>query len=305
VPAASHPLTELALDLAWSHWTALGVRGVFAPPETAVDPEALLPLTARLEESDPRLADEAIDWCVRYGASFVSKTRLKGLLARFDAETQRRFEVFAATVNAHARTGWPTNAVARRWKPSGKSLVTKLDHPSQALLRLRAAFGTTSRAEILLAMVTQRDPREWRPTSWFAALGYTRRSVARILDELALSGVAEVKRIENANAYRLRDVATLRRLVPPLPDADGAWHLRLPLLASALDLVARVEKKSTLLRAIEAHRWLDEHARTLSMLDATPPATLPPETFWDRFLAWLPDVVATSEPATRSSARSG
>jgi hypothetical protein len=298
-------LTELALDLAWSHWTALGVRGVFGPPETAVDPEALLPLTARLEEVDARLADEAIDWCVRYGASFVSKTRLKGLIGRFDAETQRRFDDFAATVNAHARTGWPTKANARRWRASGKSRMTELDHPSQSLLRLRAAFGTTSRAELLLAMVTQRDPREWRPTSWFAGLGYTRRSVARILDELAISGVAEAKRIDNANAYRLRDVATLRRLVPTLPDTDGAWHLRLPLLASALDLVTRFGKKAPILRAVEAHRWLDEHKRTLAMLDATAPATLPPETFWERFLAWIPAAILTPESPTRSSARSG
>ena len=47
------PLIEASLNLAWSHWGALGIRGMTQPPNSAVDPEALLYLTACLAEYDP------------------------------------------------------------------------------------------------------------------------------------------------------------------------------------------------------------------------------------------------------------
>lgn len=72
-------LVEQLLDLAWSHWAALGVAGSVQAAEVPVDLEALLLLTAELAAEDPRLRDEALDWCSRFHG-FASKPRLKQLL---------------------------------------------------------------------------------------------------------------------------------------------------------------------------------------------------------------------------------
>src|SRR5690242_10378267 len=72
-------LNDICLDLAWSHWTALGVRGVLHGLQDGVDIEALLLFTATLRDADPRLYDEVIDWCVLYGRDCVSISRLRRL----------------------------------------------------------------------------------------------------------------------------------------------------------------------------------------------------------------------------------
>jgi hypothetical protein len=77
--AARATLVEQLLDLAWSHWAALGVAGAVPAADVPVDLEALLVLTADLAPEDPRLRDEALDWCNRFHG-FASKPRLKQLL---------------------------------------------------------------------------------------------------------------------------------------------------------------------------------------------------------------------------------
>ena len=70
--SARATLLEQLLDLAWSHWVALGVAGAVPGAEAPVDLEALLLLTAELAPVDPRLRDEALDWCSRFHG-FASK----------------------------------------------------------------------------------------------------------------------------------------------------------------------------------------------------------------------------------------
>jgi len=100
--AARATLVEQLLDLAWSHWAALGVAGAVPAADVPVDLEALLVLTADLAPEDPRLRDEALDWCNRFHG-FASKPRLKqalfGVGARADitgAVLSRRSEDFGA-----------------------------------------------------------------------------------------------------------------------------------------------------------------------------------------------------------------
>lgn len=80
---AREQLIEAALDLAWSHWTGLGVRGTAVPPDSAIDPEALIYLTASLAAYDPRLRDEAADWWTRF-QRHVSLPRLSHLEKKLD-----------------------------------------------------------------------------------------------------------------------------------------------------------------------------------------------------------------------------
>jgi hypothetical protein len=302
---SNDPLIEHAIDLAWSHWTAIGVSGVVPPTTAAVDPEALIPLTAALDEYDARLHDEALDWCVQFGARYISTARLRNVLRRFDDDTRRSFAGFAAIVNAHGGARWPTDAAARPFRPSGKSRLESLDHPARSLLRLRVAFGTTARAEILLALLTDRSGSVWTPTARFADLGYGRRNVAAILDDMTAGGLLETKRIANANAYRLRNAAALAALVAPLPDHSSDWHIRLPIVAAAVHLAKRMSRKSLTIRAMEAARFAESYRASSEPLDLPPLAIGKPDMIWERFSRWVADSVACDAPPTRSSARSG
>src|SRR5438105_10743511 len=95
----SASIREHVLDLAWSLWAELGVSSwTRRHQQWAIDPEPLILFTAYVSESDRRLRDEAVDWCIRYG-SYVSATRLRNLLKAAPPNQQLAFEMFAATVN--------------------------------------------------------------------------------------------------------------------------------------------------------------------------------------------------------------
>src|SRR5689334_5939663 len=84
-------LVEASLDLAWSHWVGLGVRGTARPPRSAVDPEALLYFTACLADHDPRLRDEVGDWWKQF-QRHISRPRLTALAGRFGASITAQLE---------------------------------------------------------------------------------------------------------------------------------------------------------------------------------------------------------------------
>lgn len=69
--AVSKQLDENLAHLAWSLWTEIGVAGLERKHQSfAVAPEELIMLTSIISDFDPRLRDEALDWCCKYN-SFV------------------------------------------------------------------------------------------------------------------------------------------------------------------------------------------------------------------------------------------
>ena len=71
---------SLAAALAWGAWVELGVSGWAASHrDWAIDPEPLVVFTAGMTTQDPRLVDEATDWCIR-NWRHLSKTRLRNLV---------------------------------------------------------------------------------------------------------------------------------------------------------------------------------------------------------------------------------
>src|SRR2546428_12559997 len=101
-------LREHVLELLWSHWHELGVAAT-VPRRHAddfIDPEPLIAFTATHSDLDARLRDESIDWVLRYG-TYISKARLKNVLAVWGLLESALFREYAATVNAHGGAGWP------------------------------------------------------------------------------------------------------------------------------------------------------------------------------------------------------
>lgn len=146
-PAAT--FANQAVALAWGAWAELGVSGWTATHrDWAIDPEPLIVFTAFLEDNDPRLRDEATDWCIR-NWRYISKTRLKNLARDQPQNVREAFGEFSATIGDHAGVIWPHATAPRRYTVTGRSNQPQLDQASMVWLRLRAMFGLGARTEIL------------------------------------------------------------------------------------------------------------------------------------------------------------
>src|ERR1700719_1128985 len=96
--------------IAWSLWKELGVAGTDRFHENClIQPEELIILTMIIAEYDPRLRDEALDWCSRYH-ELISVSRLRTLLKETDPHTLHYFSQFVAALNSVSSAKWPNAA---------------------------------------------------------------------------------------------------------------------------------------------------------------------------------------------------
>lgn len=267
--AARASLIEQLLDLAWSHWTALGVAGSIRAAEVPIDLEALLILTAELAIEDPRLRDEALDWCSQFHG-FTSKPRLKQLLRRSPPSARAAFGPFAGALEHYAGTQWPGSSKAGRIPTSlsGKSRLPALTHPGLLSLRLRALFGVGARADIIGAVLS-------RSADFGAAdlvfVGYSKRNLADALDMLAAAGLFRATRTGNRVRFSWQRRDELSALLAPVPDVIPVWSSTLRVMSGFLDLLTRTETKSDRLSGVEAARCLRELSGDLQALQVEPP----------------------------------
>jgi hypothetical protein len=281
VAAPKDRLTEAALDLAWSHWVGLGVRGTAKPPTTAVDPEALLYLTAFVVESDPRLRDEVADWWQRY-AQHLSRPRLNALEARFGAQAASKLEEMLETI-------------ARTTRTSGKSVLEHLSTPARTLLRMRCVFGANARAELLLELLLRST--EGLTALTLSDVGYSKRNVALVLEDLVMGAVLVAAKEGNRTRYRLAAPDALARMLAPLPQSSGQWHSRLPIVTTFLELSARLRGKDAVTQGIEARKSLQRVTAWVEAAGITePPPSTAAETFWPALQEWVIDSVIAERP---------
>ncbi|MEQ1736562.1 MAG: hypothetical protein ABL886_09195, partial [Rhodoglobus sp.] len=278
--AHDSPLIEAALDLAWSHWTGLGVRGAVTAPDTAVDPEALIHLTAALADLDPRLRDEAWGWWSRY-SDHVSQARMTQIGSRFDKHVRSNVDGII-TLYAAKSTG----------QPSTKARLDDLEHPARSLLRLRCAFGANARAEILLALLTDwANVKDGVTALTLAEVGYSKRNIATVMEDLTMSGLVVATPDANRVRYRLAQPDVLRRLLAPLPRVGGRWHLRMPLIARFVHLAARLRGKDAMVQAVEARKVLSDVEPEAIALGLDLPRIATAESYWDGVQRWVIDEV--------------
>ncbi len=266
-------LAELLLDLAWSHWTTLGVAGAAVLSETAIDLEALMILTAELAPDDPRLRDEALDWCIKFHR-YSSKPRLKQLLKRSSPSAQASFAPFAGALEEHAGGTWPATKPGARdaFEPSGKSRAPNLDRPALLHLKLRALFGVGARADIIGALLI--GPSETFGAADLVFVGYTKRNLADALDLLAAGGLFRAARAGNRIRFSWHRHRELSLLLKPLPKRIPQWPIIMRLLSGFLSLLTRLEGKSDRLYLVEAARSFHQLAPDLQALGLEAPPTL-------------------------------
>jgi len=286
VTTAKDPLLEAALGLAWSHWVGLGVRGTARPPTTAVDPEALLYLTANVADHDRRLRDEVADWWQKYHG-YVSLSRMRGLGPSMGQPIIDKLDHLLETLERTART-------------SGKARLDHLATPARAWLRMRCVFGVSARVEILLELFAHTAPHDLGLTTLaLARTGYSKRNIQLALDDLVLGGVVIATLEGNRKHYRLANSTWLAHVVPPLPAISGRWHFRLPLLALVLELAVRLAGRDAVVQGVEAHKLLERLQPLLAGAGIAPPRlAASAETYWPALQRWLIDHVIADRGAS-------
>lgn len=254
-----------AVALAAGAWHELGVSGWTATHDNwAVDVEPLIVFTAWLETRDIRLRDEATDWCIR-NWRFVSRTRLKNLARRQPIEVQEVFGEFAATVGAAAGVVWPGSTEPRSFRVTGRSVLSPLERPSMAWIRLRSMFGLGARAEILRVFLSEPQSR-FSVAMLASATGYLKRTVADECESLELAGVLSVRSLRNRFVYSLAKRAELEALLGALPAIRPNWSAMFDVARELVLFEEREEESSATTLPVYARRTLDRLGDDLDLL---------------------------------------
>ena len=280
-------LREHILDLLWSQWHELGVAATVPRrfSDDFIDPEPLVAFTATHSDLDPRLRDESIDWVLRYG-TYVSKARLKNVLADQGLLEDARFREYAATVNAHGRAEWPAaGARPLAFRPRARSLLHDLERPALVSLRIRAIFGVGARAELIRVFLA-RPSLAMTAADLSGETSYGKRNVLNELEPLRFAGVVTSFRAVNADRFSLAKVDQLGGLVGPLPQRFSRWTQTFAVLHELLELARRGTKRSDLQNAVDALRVLDERKQLFASAGIYPAALPTGPSAWPAFLDW-------------------
>ena len=280
-------LREHVLDTLWSQWHELGVAAT-VPRRHAddfIDPEPLIAFTATHGDIDPRLRDESIDWVLRYG-TYISKARLKNVLADQGLLDDVRFREYAATVNAHGGAGWPAaGGTPLAFRSRSRSLLEDLERPALVSLRIRAIFGVGARAELIRAFLA-RPGVAMTAADLSAETSYGKRNVLNELEPLRFAGLVKSFRAVNADRFSLATIDQLGALVGPVPQRFSRWTQTFAVLHLLLGLARRGAKRSDLQNAVDAVRLLEERKPLFASAGIFPPPLPPGPSAWPAFLEW-------------------
>lgn len=301
----SNPLRDAALALAWSLWAELGVSGwTRRHADWAIDPEPLILFTAALGDADPRLRDESTDWCLRYHR-YVSVARLRNVLRDTWSEVSAEFGEYAATVNAHAPARWPAATVPRVYQRSGRSSLGDFRSPALVLLRLRAVFGVTARADLIGVLVA--DPERSLASADLAqAVGFSKRNVEKEIEPLRLAGLVESITVRNERRHRLLRRAETGIFLAPLPSYFPRWSPLLHVVWQVLQFTSRAEHLEPVVRAVEVKRGLRSLADDLRQAGLAPPRSTSEGAFWESCTAWATELferLASGRPPAADGSR--
>ena len=187
-------IREAGTRAVWTQWASLGASALQGREEQAgsiIDPEALLLFSLYLESAERRLRDFAY-WWAGVGSELLSVQRTKTLLKSFPPEAEERLGTFAR---------WAVDAGDKRWRrfasdeaspaPEGRkgkgSETPRLGAPSALMLRLRAGFGVSAKADVL-AYLLGIGERSASTQETAEATQYSRVTVGGALGDMARAG---------------------------------------------------------------------------------------------------------------------
>lgn len=286
----SKQFDENLAHLAWSLWTELGVAGFERKHQSfSVAPEELILLTSVLSEFDPRLRDEALDWCSQYHR-FISPLRIQILAKKHEKYIAEPFSTFTATLNAVAdiRTKWVvlTKIGPLKFRPSGKSILRNFEAPSMIHFRLRSFLGVGARADVLAFLLT--EVHGDFSASDLVEIGYSKRRLAQILDDLAAAGILSESRVRNQLHYTFVRRDQFIKVLGGIPKKMVYWHRILAVLLPLRACLQEVEDTSVGIRVIDMRNLLSKLASQLLQLKLTPPPLQKDlEAYWGTVTKWI------------------
>ncbi len=290
----------------WGLWSELGVSGwARTHQHWAIDPEPLIAFSPAVLASEPRLRDEATDWCVR-NWRHVSVVRLRNLLRVNESEQTSTWGEFAATVNRFSGAAkWPHATTERSYTVTGRSALRPLSERSMIYLRMRSIFGLGARAEVLRYLLLT---HERSTASMLAAqTNYTKRNVADACDSLAQAGVLRSKQVGNRLYFSLADEAALATFLGPAPHILPDWAALLRVVNTLFHWSVFEEKANERVLTVETHQVFGEIREDLESLQLQAPANASGAEFlpiWRNWSSTLMKSLASGEyPNQRGETR--
>ncbi len=243
-----------------SCWIALGAQIEGRSAQAPVDVEALIAATARLgDRLDPRVRGVALDWCVRFG-SIVSSTRLVRTAREMSASGP--VEEFASVVAASGGPAWASaSRTATAADVRDRVHVTDLAAPGRLAWRLRAAFGVSARADVLLAVMTSQVPLSVSEIA--RRTRYAKGAVAPAIAALALAGVVDAVLVGQERRVELAPDSIVR---PWTGTQASRWTdqvARWTVAIGALDTIAATSSMNRAVAAIERRAWVKASLTTI------------------------------------------
>ena len=216
---------ETLHSLLWDQWVLLGLSGnIKSAGEWIVDPEALVLCTLLYGRYDPRLFDEMLDWLVE-NKRWIVLQRLRNLSTRWDDTIQLKIlSAISNWMVSYDRKGrWKRFlSISGKdtleqiplfisWRGESLPMISEPDQdffragilrppvelrklsspipiqtPQALIIRLRAIFGLSPRAEIVTYLFSHGQDS----TAGIAvATGYSRPSVQDVLSDLLAGGI--------------------------------------------------------------------------------------------------------------------
>jgi hypothetical protein len=285
-------IASLVNDFCWGAWAELGVSGWGRTHQDwAIDPEPLIIFTAVIGQEEPRLRDEAMDWCIR-NWRHLSQIRLRNILRLQSERVTEAWGVFAATVNARAGVRWPGATVERSsYKVTGRSSLRSLSEPSLVILRMRAMFGVGARTEILRFFLL--NPRSKVTAAILAeSTNFMKRNVAEECDLLVQADVLTVKIVGNRFYYSLTNSRELANFVGAIPSIAPDWMALLRVVRVIKSIAETAEEFSHDALVVETHQAARTIEDDLSALGIDGPRRLRGPAFLNAWDQWAGETMA-------------
>lgn len=254
-----------AADAVWRQWAVLGasVTGAGSTPQSVIDPEALLLLSAFIRPAERRL-DDVLAWWAASRSTLLSVQRTTTLLRQFPPATREGVAAFAAEAVKTGDGRWATLAkaqtegatLASRGKRGGEPRLAS--YPA-LMLRLRAAFGVGVKAD-LLALLLAKNGQSGTIQTLSQASGYTQAAVRRAAREMESADV--IRPVRGRPVAYYADPRRWAALLGTLEGegSDWRWFAQVfAFLAGTSEWCAEQGESSPYIASTTARDLLDAH----------------------------------------------
>ena len=242
-------------------------------------------LTTLLGKHDPRLLEEALDWCSRYHA-FVSVSRLRTLVEELGQKVHVPFSLFAETLNSLSQAKWPTFAKVTPLKTNlkRKSQPPNCQIPALVSLRLRALFGVGARADLATFFLTQQSGPF--TAADMIEIGYNKRTLAVTLDFFFQAGLLTCSMIRNQKQYEFAKKEQLASLAGELPRLVPNWRSLIAIFFTVRDILAKHESSSLSSVVVALRNAFISLEEPLKKLNIMPPPLSSNLKDWKSYVEW-------------------